>query len=76
MEMFFGVASAAPITIPFILILWSITLFAEKKRMPSTQEDFALLTEDLKEFALMNAAVLVTFAVQIVAVALVRAVLG
>lgn len=72
LEMFLGVASATPITIPFITLLWLISMLEENRKLPTTQADFMVVKSDLKEYAIMNVAVFVIFMAQIVLVSIIN----
>lgn len=74
--MFTGVLSAAPYTIALTVFLWTLTLLGENRRLPQTREDFRQVAADLKEFGLMNLAVLVIFTVQLSMASLVISLLG
>ena len=72
LEMFLGVASATPITIPFITLLWLISMLGENRKLPTTRADFMVVKSDLKEYAIMNVAVFVIFMAQIVLVSIIN----
>lgn len=72
-SMVLEVFSALPITVPFILGLWTATLLREKRRLPLKVTDFSEFRGDVGEFAIMNALVVAIFLVQIITVGMIIA---